>query len=118
MLFDPPQNLDTTVFARIPDKFRIKGKSSLWVKVQQGGRETDCFLEGPSFDRAGNLYVVDVAYGRVFRISPDGSDIDLVTEYDGERTASRSTRTAAFLLPTTRMGSCNSIPTAARSHLT
>jgi gluconolactonase len=84
MLFAPPKDLETTVFARIPDKFRIKGKPSPWVKVQQGGRETDCFLEGPSFDLAGNLYVVDVAYGRVFRISPNGGDIELVTDYDGE----------------------------------
>jgi gluconolactonase len=84
MLFDPPRDLDTTVFARLPDKFRIKGRPSPWVEVQQGGRETDCFLEGPSFDLAGNLYVVDVAHGRVFRISPDGGAIDLVTEYDGE----------------------------------
>ena len=52
--------------------------------VQQGGRETDCFLGSPSFDLAGNLYVVDVAQGRVSRISPDGGDIDLLTEYDGE----------------------------------
>jgi gluconolactonase len=24
------------------------------------------FLEGPSFDRDGNLYVVDLAWGRIF----------------------------------------------------
>ena len=84
MLYAPPKDLETTVFARIPDKFRIKGKPSPWVNIQQGGRQTDCFLEGPSFDLEGNLYVVDVAYGRVFRISPDGQDIKLITEYDGE----------------------------------
>lgn len=84
MLYAPPEELRTTVFARIPDKFRIKGKSSIWARVQQVGKEIDCFLEGPSFDRVGNLYVVDVAYGRVFRISPDGRSIDLITEYDGE----------------------------------
>ncbi len=83
MLFSPPKDLPTTVFARIPDKFRIHDRSSHWVTMQRGSKPTDCFLEGPSFDRAGNLYVVDVAYGRVFRISPDGRDIDLITEYDG-----------------------------------
>jgi gluconolactonase len=30
------------------------------------------FLEGPSFDRDGNLYCVDVCRGRLFKISPDG----------------------------------------------
>ena len=29
-------------------------------------------LEGPSFDRAGNRYVVDIPNGRVCRISPEG----------------------------------------------
>ncbi len=84
MLFSPPSDLTTSVFARIPDQFRIKDRPSHWVKQQRGSRSTDCFLEGPSFDRQGRLYVVDVAYGRVFRISPDGQKIDLVTEYDGE----------------------------------
>ncbi len=84
MLFPPPKDLPTTVFTRIPDKFRIHDRPSHWVTMQRGAKPTDCFLEGPSFDRAGNLYVVDVAYGRVFRISPDGRDIDLITEYDGE----------------------------------
>jgi len=39
-------------------------------------------LEGPSFDRAGNLYVVDIPFGRVFRISPNGG-WEQVAEYDG-----------------------------------
>ena len=41
------------------------------------------FLEGPSFDRAGNLYCVDIAHGRVFRTSPTG-EVSVVTEYNGE----------------------------------
>lgn len=41
------------------------------------------FLEGPAFDRDGNLYVVDLAYGRIFRIAPDGR-FALVSEYDGQ----------------------------------
>ena len=43
----------------------------------------DSFLEGPSFDREGNLWLVDIPPGRVFRISPDGT-WDLVVQYDGE----------------------------------
>ncbi|MGH7040952.1 MAG: SMP-30/gluconolactonase/LRE family protein [Acetobacteraceae bacterium] len=41
------------------------------------------FLEGPSFDRAGNLYVVDIFAGRIYRISPAGQ-WDMVCEYDGQ----------------------------------
>ncbi len=84
MLFAPPRDLDTTVFARIPDSFRTSGRRSEWVDIQRAGRPIDCFLEGPSFDREGFLYVVDVAFGRIFRISPDGKDVELVAEYDGE----------------------------------
>jgi gluconolactonase len=82
-MFAPPPVIPTRVFARIPDHLRIRGKISPWARIQRPGRETDCFLEGPSFDRDGNLYVVDVAWGRVFRISPAG-DVVVIAEYDGE----------------------------------
>ena len=82
-MYPAPPLLQTAVFARIPDRYRIRGRSSRWIDVQRGGAETGCFLEGPSFDRAGNLYVVDVPWGRIFRISPAG-DVELFTEYDGE----------------------------------
>jgi gluconolactonase len=42
-----------------------------------------CFLEGPAFDRAGNLYVTDIPYGRIFRVDAGGT-FSLVAEYDGE----------------------------------
>lgn len=82
-MFAPPPVIATEVFARIPDSLRIRNRSSVWVRVQRNDRPTDCFLEGPSFDRAGNLYVVDVPWGRIFRITPKG-DIAVVAEYDGE----------------------------------
>jgi gluconolactonase len=40
-------------------------------------------LEGPAFDRDGNLFVVDMTGGRIHRISPD-AEVSLVTEYEGE----------------------------------
>jgi sugar lactone lactonase YvrE len=42
----------------------------------------ECFLEGPCFDRDGNLWVLDIAFGRIFRIDPNGM-WDLVIQYDG-----------------------------------
>lgn len=83
-MFAAPPNVSTEVFAVIPDEFRIRGRTNQWVDVQRGGAQTDCFLEGPSFDRDGNLFVVDVAWGRIFRISPDGKKVELFIEYDGE----------------------------------
>ena len=83
MLYPPPSDVHARVFARIPDHFRILGRSNRWIDVQRAGAPTDCFLEGPSFDRAGYLFVVDVAWGRIFRISPAG-EVELFVEYDGE----------------------------------
>lgn len=82
-MYAPPPVIDTEVFARVPEHFRVRGRSSKWAEVQRGGKPTPVFLEGPSFDRHGNLYVVDVAWGRIFRISPGGG-FTLVIEYEGE----------------------------------
>lgn len=83
MLFAPPQVIETEVFASLPERYRYKDKSAPWSAARRGGKPIDSFLEGPSFDRDGNLYVTDIPHGRIFRISPDG-DFDLVAEYDGE----------------------------------
>lgn len=69
-MFGAPPVVKPEVFVQIPE--------SLWKK----GRHMS-ILEGPSFDREGNLYVVNVSYGQVFRISPAGN-VSLVAEYDGE----------------------------------
>jgi gluconolactonase len=50
----------------------------------QSGHETMAsFLEGPSFDRHCNLWVTDIPWGRLFRISPDGR-FELAHQYEGE----------------------------------
>ena len=53
-----------------------------WADYNKGGQPADCFLEGPSFDRQGNLWVTDIPHGRVFKVSPSG-EWTQVTEYDG-----------------------------------
>lgn len=76
-----PKPVPAAVFTRLPDAYR-KPRRTAWGDVNAAGSALDCFLEGPSFDRAGNLYVTDIPFGRVFRIAPDGA-WTLVTEYDG-----------------------------------
>ncbi len=78
--YAPPPVLKTETYARLPDKFRKSGKRSTWYTRHHN---IECFLEGPSFDRAGNLYFVDIPHGRVFRLTP-AREFELVTEYDGE----------------------------------
>jgi gluconolactonase len=82
-LFSPPQLITTDVFSEMPAHYRKKNQFPIWARVNRPGLELHSFIEGPSFDRAGNLYIVDIPYGRIFRISSQGS-WDVVTEYDGE----------------------------------
>jgi gluconolactonase len=68
-------------FTRLPDKFRRASRTA-WADANRQGKEIDCFLEGPTFDPDGNLYVVDIPFGRIFRIDPQG-EWTLVVQYDG-----------------------------------
>ncbi len=81
LTFSPPHVIQARVLTRLPDALRRKRRSE-WADANRPGHEVDSFLEGPSFDRAGNLYVVDIPWGRIFRISPQ-LEWALVAEYDG-----------------------------------
>ena len=78
----PPAVRDTEVFTRLPDRFRRPAVTD-WSRANRGGAAIDSFLEAPAFDSAGNLYVGDIPFGRIFRIDPAG-DWTLVAQYDGE----------------------------------
>jgi gluconolactonase len=82
-MFAAPAEIEAEVFTRMPDSFRRRGQSAPWLEFHLRGAERDSLLEGPAFDRQGNLYVVDIPYGRVFRISPAG-EWTLIAEYEGE----------------------------------
>jgi len=79
--FAPPQLIEARVLTRLPEAFRRKGRSE-WADANKPGHEVDCFLEGPSFDREGNLFVTDIPFGRIFRITPR-LEWALAAEYDG-----------------------------------
>jgi gluconolactonase len=76
------QTIESEVFAKLPDKFRRPGQDSTFALGQMPGTQMDSFLEGPSFDREGFLFCVDIPWGRVFRIDRRGN-FELVIEYDG-----------------------------------
>lgn len=102
-MFAPPQTIATTVFARLPDRFRKRDPSNAWFQANRRGAPGDSFLEGPSFDREGNLYVVDIPNGRVLRVSPAG-DFTLVAEYDGEPNGLKIARDGRILITDYRNG--------------
>ena len=79
--FSAPHVIQARVLTRLPDEFRKRARTD-WCDANKPGHEIDSFLEGPSFDRDGGLYVVDIPFGRIFRISPT-LEWTLVTQYDG-----------------------------------
>ncbi|MFO1321673.1 MAG: SMP-30/gluconolactonase/LRE family protein [Burkholderiales bacterium] len=82
MLFAPPPVIDTEVFARLPDALRTARPDNPWVMGQPLGAPVGSFLEGPSFDRHGHLWCVDIQNGRILRVDPEGC-FHVVAEYDG-----------------------------------
>lgn len=77
-MYAAPPVIETEIFARVPDELRAKENPRL-----QSGVPRDSFLEGPSFDRDGNLYVTNIPYGQILRVAPDGA-VTVVVTYDGE----------------------------------
>ncbi len=82
MFFHPPKDLPTTVFAALPEEWKNADKTNEWGQLPAGGGPTSSLLEGPSFDREGNLWCVDLPNGRIYRIGADGV-FTKMAEYDG-----------------------------------
>ena len=79
--FQNVKKIEAKPFTSLPAKFRKKRRSA-WSDPNRQGATVDSFLEGPSFDRDGNLWCVDIPFGRVFRIDPKG-EWELAVQYDG-----------------------------------
>lgn len=112
LLFPVVTTVRTEVFARLPDRWRRKEVSS-WGNANRAGARLDCFLESPAFDRLGNLYVVDVPFGRIFRISPQG-EFELVCEYDGWPYAVKVHRDGRLFVADYRLGLLVLAPSSGR----
>ncbi|MGD9941743.1 MAG: SMP-30/gluconolactonase/LRE family protein [Burkholderiaceae bacterium] len=83
-MFAAPPVIRAEPFARIP--------SSMWKSGSRMG-----ILEGPCFDAQGNLLVVNVPHGQVFRISPAGA-VELLAEYQGEPNGLKFDRSGRMLI--------------------
>ena len=81
MFSNPVTAIASEVFTAMPATFARKRRST-WGDVNRRGEAMGSFLEGPCFDEAGNLFVCDIPFGRIFRITPAG-EWTLVAEYDG-----------------------------------
>lgn len=81
LTFSPPQIIDAHVLTSVPAELR-KPVPSEWAHANKPGQIIDCFLEGPAFDRSGNLYLTDIPHGRIFRVSTE-LKWECVADYGG-----------------------------------
>jgi gluconolactonase len=95
--------IETEVFAELPPALRLSDRKSKWVEFRKKGQPVDkpetihSYLEGPSFDRAGNLYCVDIPYARIFKVTPQG-EFSVVAEYGGEPNSLKIHRDGRFFI--------------------
>jgi gluconolactonase len=108
----PPKLIPTEVFSAMPAEFRRPVRTE-WADANRPGATTDCFIEGPSFDAEGNLYIVDIPFGRIFRISSDRK-WSLVVEYDGWPNGLKIGRDGRILVADYRNGIMELDPRAGR----
>lgn len=81
-MFNAPLSLTTETVFELPNYLHESGAHNPWVAANLHGRDIHSFLEGPCFDTQGNLWLVDVPFGRIFRITRTG-EWDLIVKYDG-----------------------------------
>jgi len=80
--------LTATLWTELPDDLHNQGEPSAWAKMTRPGQPMHSFLEAAFFDEGGNLWLSDVPYGRIFRITPAG-DWTQAHQIDGEPHAMR-----------------------------
>ena len=80
-LYQPPEELRTRLFVDVVAALGLVPKSNAWIEQNQG-RPMHSFLEGPSFDRHGNLYCVNAPFGQILKITAR-RQVSVVCTYDG-----------------------------------
>lgn len=109
--FAPPEIIEARVLTRLPEHFRAPRQTE-WSQANKPGQAIDSFLEGPSFDREGNLWVTDIPNGRIFRIDT-ALNWSLAAEYDGWPNGSAFHRDGSLWIADYRRGILRLEPGAA-----
>jgi gluconolactonase len=107
-MFAAPPEVVAEVFTELPASIKPRSQSR-WAEIRRRGKPAHSFLEGPAFDREGRLYVVDLANGRIYRISPKG-EFELICEYDGEPNGLQVHRDGHIVIADHRLGLLNLDP--------
>lgn len=101
-LLNPPAVREAAVFTAMPEHLRRRDRDTDWARANRGGARIDAFLEGPVW-ADGYLWVTDIPFGRIFRISA-GGEWEQVAEYDGEPNGMKRFAEGQFLITDYRNG--------------
>ena len=77
-----PAIIETRIHATLPADLLLADRDSAFTRDLFHGQRIGSFLEGPSFDRQGNLLMVDVAHGRILKLSP-AHEWSVLASYEG-----------------------------------
>ncbi|MBA2963830.1 MULTISPECIES: SMP-30/gluconolactonase/LRE family protein [Ramlibacter] len=113
-MFPPAEILTTEVFARLPPALHQTDRPSQWLTDRHVKMHS--FLEGPSFDREGNLWCVDLAHGRLLRVTPAG-EFEVMLQYDGEPNGLKIHRDGRVFVADHRHGLMVHVPGSGRIDL-
>lgn len=102
-MYPPPQDIETSFYTRVPAELRKTAITKERLAAGRGAPKAGANLGGPAFDRAGNLYLVDNCYGRIFRADPGGR-VEAMAEYDGEPNGLRIHRDGRIFVADTKQG--------------
>jgi hypothetical protein len=106
--YPPPPVIEAELYVRIPDGKRCVGDDSEW----RGGFARTfqhIFLEGPVADADGNIYIVDIPYGRILKIDSE-EKVTVCHRWDGETNGLVGTPDGQLLVADYKqVGACRSI---------
>ncbi|GKZ68477.1 hypothetical protein AnigIFM60653_003408 [Aspergillus niger] len=80
--YPPPPTIQAEIYACIPSHLRCTGQPTEW-RSGSARPASDIFLEGPVYTQNGDLYIVDVPYGRILKIDKN-KEVTECIRYDGE----------------------------------
>ena len=81
-------HLTASPWTALPDALHHTGEPSAWAKMTRPDQPMHSFLEAAFFDNVGAMWLSDVPYGRVFRVSPAG-EWEVMHQFEGEPHAMR-----------------------------
>lgn len=81
--YGAPPLIEAEIYATLPADLREPSRVATgFAEGQPPGSSMTCVLEGPSFDRDGNLWCVDIPNGRVLKLDHERR-FHVACEYDG-----------------------------------